>query len=172
MLRPPHPKGCDCEWCNAFRVARRGKQWKPIHRDIDASMRQEAPNEKPFVPVVRIDEVAVARNRKKRKAGRSHHPSVVVSQEHEVVGMQVDSPTVQVSPYTNAHKPMDYFPSYESVEALAPKFPRVARPKPKSSGCWWCEGNQRIDEAELCGVCENLWADYKAYLEQRPLIEI
>lgn len=165
MLRPPHPRGCDCEWCTAIAVARRHGGWKPIHRDIDANFRQEAPNEKPFVPVVRIDEVAVARNRKNKKRG--NHPSV---EQHP---RAPEPPSIEVDPPAE-HKPMNYFPSYESVEALAPRFPRVVRPKAKSSGCWWCEGEPQMAEAvvELCGVCENLWADYKLYLEQRPLIEI
>jgi hypothetical protein len=158
VLTPPHEKGCICEWCNAVQLAERRKRqgWKPIPpRNEGTNQRQEAPNERPFVPVVRINEVAVARNRKKKKAGRYGDGNDTLTPE------EVPAPV---------HTMVDYFPSYESVLAVADRFPRLERPRAKTSGCWWCMEEQR--HGELCGVCTNLWADYTTYLDQRPAVEI
>ena len=164
MLTPPHEKNCTCEWCNAVSVAerRRLEKWRPIgiRTEKNSDSRQEAPNEKPFVSVVRTDEVASARKRKLEKKERINHPSTLRARAH------TDAPKV-------VHMPVTYFPSYGSVLAVADRFLRVDRPKAKTSGCWWCqEKEHHADDDHLCGVCVHLLADYRAYLDLRAAAEI
>lgn len=107
--------------------------------------------------------MATARNRKNRK----HGPHLPVDQHPSVTSKK--SPDDMIRSVI-----ADYFPSYDSVMAVAHLFPRVERPKPKTSGCWWCE-DEDDRRGPLCGVCSNLFADYTEYTkskQNRPVVEI
>jgi hypothetical protein len=55
-------------------------------------------------------------------------------------------------------------PPYERVVAASVEFPRVPGRKPKSSGCWYCEG-QHSSVEPYCDVCVYMLADYIRWLE-------
>ena len=200
VLTPPHPQGCNCEWCNAVAVAKRKKQekWTPLPpRDKDADVRQEPPNEKPLMKVTHIDEA----RQKQEALAKSRHPSGVAAisvsgsisnvtlngqpiefTDPEAVIQEV---TEKAAAYTSGN-PTDYSAkpagaqhficngqmlTYDEVVSHAHEFKRhPERPKPKTSGCYLC-GEPVLGDS-MCDVCQYMLDDYIEWRDQHPAVDI